>query len=163
MFTCLLITCLPIIHSSIMVVKCLKSYLYCFPETASIFGIHTDLYIGIIFLYRLTCFHLMCYHLSCCLLSPARYYPCHAITCHATTWHLPLLSYHLSLATCHINTRPVIITFTGTLYLLSCIIYTVTRIYNTHVILLCMYYCTPYFLIMSCSCYSRKLKLYNKS
>jgi len=67
---------------------------------------------------------------------------CHAITWHlhaitwhqpvsldiwcVTTWHawhLPLLWYYLSLATCYINIWPVIITFTGILYLLSCIIY----------------------------------------
>jgi len=34
-----------------------------------------------------------------------------------------LLWYHLSPTTCHVNTWPVVITFTGILYLLSCIIY----------------------------------------
>jgi len=91
-------------------------------------------------------------------------------TWHANTWHLSVSldnccvitwhsTYHLSLASYydmtyhllleHINTWPVIITFTGILYLLSCITcsdlnlvlvilyytYTVTWIYNTYVLL----------------------------
>jgi len=38
------------------------------------------------------------YHLTSNVLPPN--------TWHATTWHLPLLWYHLSPATCHVNTWP---------------------------------------------------------
>jgi len=123
-------------------------------------------YISTVFLYRLTCFHLMLsfimLSLITCLISP----PDMLLPDHATTWHMPLLWYHLSLASCHVNTWPVIIIFTRIMYLLSCIIYsdllsciiyTVTWIYSTHVPLLYMNFCTPEFLIMTCSCYSRKL------
>ena len=58
---------------------------------------------------------------------------------HATTCHLPLLWYHLSPASYYINTWLAIITFTEILYLLSCIIYTVTWIYSTHILMLYMY------------------------
>jgi len=117
-------------------------------------------YINTVFLYRLTCFYLMCYHLLCCLLSPAWY--------HSALMLLPDMllldtcpyydiTYHLSSASCYINAWPVIITFTKIMYQLSCITYTVTIIYSTHVLRLYMYSCTFEFLIMSCSCYSRKL------
>ena len=39
-------------------------------------------YIGIVFLYRLTCLYLMCYLLPCCLLSPAWY---HLLSCYHLT------------------------------------------------------------------------------
>jgi len=83
-----------------MAVKSLKSYLYCFPETAWFFGIRTDLFYRYCFSISLNMLSLMCYHLLCCLLSPAWYDPYHAITCHATIWHLPLLWYLFALITC---------------------------------------------------------------
>jgi len=51
------------------------------------------------------------------------------ITCH-------MLWYHLSPATCHVNTRPMIITFTGIMYLLSCIIYSDLYSYYTCALIL---------------------------
>ena len=116
------------------------------------------------------------YHLSTDLLSPnigqattlAR--PCYDMTCHRT--NINLLTW---LVTCQISsschaitwhpawyTWPVIITFTGILYLLSCITCSdlnlaLVILYYIYSDLNLQYSCTPELLIMSCTCYSRKL------
>ena len=119
----------------------------------------------------ITC-QLMCYHLTPDMLLLGKT-PCYDMTCHRTninllTW---LVTCQIS-SSCHAitwhpawHTWPVIISFTGILYLLSCITCS-----NLNLVLVILYYiysdlnlqysCTPELLIMSCTCYSRKFDNY---
>ena len=115
-----------------------------------------------------TTWQLPCYHLTPDLLLLGKA-PCYDMTCHRT--NINLLTW---LVTCQISsschaitwhpawyTWPVIISFTGILYLLSCITCS-----DLNLVLVILYYiysdlnlqysCTPELLIMSCTCYSRK-------
>jgi len=128
MFACLL-NYLPANLSILllMVVKSLKSYLYYFSWKCIVFW----------YLYR----SLISVQFSCIARHAFAWcaYIYHVVSCHLpditlmSFYHLKpdmllldtcsLLWHDLSLASCHINTWPMIIIFTGILYQLSCIIY----------------------------------------
>ena len=153
-----------------MVMKSLKSYLYCFSWNCMVFGIHTNLVYHTIFLimFGLLVFVSIPYitTVSCIAWDAFTwcaniYYdvPCHLpdiTSCHVNTWHLTCyflvfapyynMTYHLSpdilildLWLSHLREYytyyPAIHAVTWILYLLSCIIYTVTWIYSIHVLL----------------------------
>jgi len=103
-------------------------YRYCFPVSLDMLSLDVLIFT---MLSLVTCLisPLSCYYLTMILLGTCTYYD---------------ITYHLSPTTCHVNTWPVIITFTEILYLLSsiiysdllsCIICTVTWMYSTYVLL----------------------------
>ena len=131
----------------LMVVKSSKSYLYCFSWKCMISWYLYRSLVSVRFFctawYAFAWCANICYVVSCLLPD--------ITSCHVNTWHLTC--YYLTLASCYDITYhlppdlwlshlreyhtcyPVLHTVTWILYLLSCIIYTVTWIYSTHVLL----------------------------
>ena len=135
----------------LMVVKSLKSYLYYFSWKCIVFRYWYRSLVSV----RFSCIAWLAFAWRANIPYAV---PCHLsdiTSCHVNTWHLTC--YYMAIApyynmTCHpppvilipdlwlshlreyYTCYPVLHTVTWILYLLSCIIYTVTWIYNTHVL-----------------------------
>jgi len=165
MFTCLLITCL-----SILLLWLWRVWIHIYTIFLRLHGFSIFILISYIILFSCIAWHAFTDVLSfnmlslvTCLISPPimlspvmlLFYTC-VVMITLSTYHLHPIMLIFDLWLSHLwEPIPVILIIYSEL--LSYIIYTMTWIYGTHVFLLYMYYYTPKFLIMSCSCYSCKL------